>query len=435
VRILIISTFFPPRNVIASQRPYVWAKTWARAGHDVTVLTTRKVPREGDDPQPTAGFNVLEVNSPLLNLIGKHYKQKNNDAPKGTQANYKLTHKILTAALKPLRDRGVLALARFPDTSEAWVKPALEAARNLPPFDLVVSTGWPYTVHRIAYALRTIGHANGWVMDWRDLWVDNPMYPGLPFFAGYERRLERKWHAAANLITTVSDPLADTLRGLTGTPVVTIMNGVDLEEMQSVDGEQSPPVDAGVKRLVYTGTYYPGWCDANPLFAAIAELNDSGVITPNQFRVDLIGYCHEMLPEAAHHGVAAYIQHHGYLPRVDSIRMQRDADALLFLDLNADAAEGIMTGKIFEYLYWRKPIWSVGGTGRSGTGPYVVGNGGLELNKDVQRIKEAILNLVNAPSLPLGVERDLRFSRERQAEQLLVAYREQGRRHPTLEVS
>jgi hypothetical protein len=103
---------------------------------------------------------------------------------------------------------------------------------------------------------------------------------------------------------------------------------------------------------------------------------------------------------------------------------------LLFLDLNAETPEGIMTGKIFEYLYWKKPIWSIGGNGLSGTGPYVVGNGGLELNKDVTRIKEAIINLVNDTSRPQDQERDTRFSREEQSKQLLTAYLEVARRHP-----
>lgn len=42
MRILIVSTFFPPENSIASFRPYSWAKWWSRAGHEVTVVSTKK---------------------------------------------------------------------------------------------------------------------------------------------------------------------------------------------------------------------------------------------------------------------------------------------------------------------------------------------------------------------------------------------------------
>lgn len=435
-RILILTTFYPPRNTIASQRPYAWAKTWSRAGHDVTVITTKKVPREGDTEQPLEGVKVIEVDVPLLSLIGRVYKQRvppsAHEQAVGAERKFSLGHHLITGVLKPLRDRGVLALARFPDVSEAWVRPALQAAMELARFDLLISTGWPYTVHRVANALRVRGHANGWIIDWRDLWVDNPMYPGLPIFTLYERYLERMWHANANLITTVSEPLAAQLREITPTPVEVIMNGVDVEDMQRIDSESTREVPDLPRTITYTGTYYPGWRDAKPLFRALAELAHEGRITPRDFRITLMGHCPEMLPEAQAYGVSDFVQYLGYVQRDASIRHQRDADALLFLDLNSSASEGIMTGKIFEYLYWRKPIWSVGGVGTSGTGAYLTQPGSYEFMGDHERIKVAILDLLKAPKPPLVVERDVSFSRAKQATALIEVYERVRRYRSTI---
>ncbi len=80
------------------------------------------------------------------------------------------------------------------------------------PWDLVVSTGGPYSVHRIGLAVKRKRPETKWVVDWRDLWVDNHIYPGLPFLNLYEKVLETKFHRAADMITTVSEPLAEVLR-------------------------------------------------------------------------------------------------------------------------------------------------------------------------------------------------------------------------------
>ena len=50
----------------------------------------------------------------------------------------------------------------------------------------------------------------------------------------------------------------------------------------------------------------------------------------------------------------------GYVPYQKSLQIQRDAHALLFLPWNDQATDGIISGKIFEYLFSRTPIISVG---------------------------------------------------------------------------
>ncbi|MFM8917928.1 MAG: hypothetical protein ACKOGP_09325, partial [Bacteroidota bacterium] len=61
MRILIISTFFPPQNSIASHRPYSWAKYWSKAGHEVVVLTTPKKKNSNQTIDTSqGGFQVVE---------------------------------------------------------------------------------------------------------------------------------------------------------------------------------------------------------------------------------------------------------------------------------------------------------------------------------------------------------------------------------------
>jgi len=61
MRILLIAPFFPPHRAVASLRTHSFAKVWAAAGHDVTVLTTIKRVEQSDLHLPTTGFRVEEV--------------------------------------------------------------------------------------------------------------------------------------------------------------------------------------------------------------------------------------------------------------------------------------------------------------------------------------------------------------------------------------
>ena len=72
MKILIVSTFFPPQNSIASLRPYSWAKWWSRAGHDVTVLTTEKEEWANNLNLDCSGFTVIKT--PLWIPFGKANK-------------------------------------------------------------------------------------------------------------------------------------------------------------------------------------------------------------------------------------------------------------------------------------------------------------------------------------------------------------------------
>jgi hypothetical protein len=51
---------------------------------------------------------------------------------------------------------------------------------------------------------------------------------------------------------------------------------------------------------------------------------------------------------------------HGFVPYAKSLAAQRHAAALLFVDWMDPRAEGILTGKLFEYLASGRPIFCLG---------------------------------------------------------------------------
>ena len=338
LRILIVTTFFPPQNSIASLRPLSWAKYWTAAGHDVTVLT----------PQPVQGSSCNVLSVPVSSFVS------------GMKENYQRTQAAPSAAaslFNRLRQRyGIFNACRFPDLTELWVSAALDAARAQPSWDLVVSTSGPYTTHRIASKLKYERRAARWVADYRDLWSDNHIFPGLFPFNYYEPFLERRLLRNADCLTTVSDPLAATLRRRhPGKNIAVIENGFDPDDLANLSGERSLP-DDGIFRIVYTGTFYPRSTDPEPLFRAIRSLPD---ILRNRLEVLFFGPpSAELASLIEKHHVGRWVKQHGFVSRENALRLQRDAHALLFLPWKD--SDGILTGKIFEYLYSRTPIIAVG---------------------------------------------------------------------------
>ena len=41
LKILIVSCYFPPLNVIGGMRVYFWAKYWSKMGHEICVVTIK----------------------------------------------------------------------------------------------------------------------------------------------------------------------------------------------------------------------------------------------------------------------------------------------------------------------------------------------------------------------------------------------------------
>lgn len=370
MKILIISAFFPPQNSIAALRPYSWAKYWSRAGHEVTVLTTTKKPAAADSPMPNEGFRVIELPIPgmasLRRLVGSAaVADTGMQAKPAVPPRISLKQRLRARIAKWQKQYGFAYGCRMPDPMDLWGRAAFKAV-NGEQWDLVVSSAGPYSVHAPAYRLRKNGHAKKWIADWRDLWTDNHTFPGLPLLRPLERWLERRWCQAADALTTVSEPLAETLRAKYGDKVEVIYNGFDPEDYQQLPPEPAFP-DDGIFRVVYTGSIYAGKQDPTPLFRAMGNLRQAGKISPENFQVIFCGNNANVDDIARQQGVLDMVLYFGFVPRRQALHMQRDANALLFLEFYSPGLKGILTGKLFEYLYAGPPILSVGGVSSSCT--------------------------------------------------------------------
>lgn len=394
MNILIVSTFFPPQNSIASHRPYSWAKWWSRDGHNVTVLTTTKCKTEVDMDFSFEGFTVESIDIPFITA---RQKARQVAAISESQVNGKIGKKqnswVSTCVQKLASHTGILNSTRFPDLSELWVSGAKKYALA-GKWDLVVTTGGPYTVHRIGYAIKLHSPNTKWILDWRDLWTNNHMFKGIPIIRWYEKYLEKKFHSVADVISTVSDPLANVISRDTQTKTITIYNGIDEEDYIDLDEKLFFPCDETL-RIVYAGTIYKGKRDPSPLFDAINKLRKEHNVKPEQLQVYFAGPKSHVSQLIKDYSLSEYCRELGLLSRQDSLRMQRDADILLFLEHEAPNVDGILTGKLFEYLHAKKFILGVGVTLKSETGRLIEGfSPGVVCGLDSEKIKITLIRLL-----------------------------------------
>lgn len=353
MKILIISTYFPPQNSIASLRPYSWAKYWTKEGHTVTVLTTQKQ----ENPQvmlhlPNPGYEAVEIPFPTLLLKVKN-RHKNSQSSS-------FSGKILQS----LRENtGIFKTCRMPDLTDLWVRPACAAACEKGPWDLVISTAGPYTTHLVAHRLKKRKLAKLWVADYRDAWSYNHIYPGLFPFNIIEKRMESHLLKHADLVTTVSNPLAKDLKNRFQLDKVEVVaNGLDVEDLDHIPKDPIF-INDGKFRIAYTGSIYKGKQDPSPLFQSIKSLSENPQ-TKNlldNLEVIFAGPNQEHLEKQIRQmEISTWVKSIGFISREDSLRMQRDAHALLFLPWNDTKKDGILTGKIFEYLFSKTPIICIG---------------------------------------------------------------------------
>jgi len=421
MRILLIAPFFPPHRAVASLRTYSFAKVWAAAGHDVTVLTTIKRVEQSDLHLPTTGFRVEEVPYSVPCFLervraGEHATrasaQRTPHAPREEvlTRSVRSTLSLAFPALRWLKARtGIFAGVRVPDLADFWVEPATRWAIANGPWDAVVSSFGPPAAIRVGQGIKGRNHCRLWAIDFRDLWTENHLYGGLFPITLWERHLERRALKLADRLTTVSPGLAKRLIGRSGKPVEVIYNGYDPEGFANLDASPAFPADRKI-RLVYTGTLYTAGQDANGLCAAVAAEPSATLVVASDQAALWQGL-------AKKHGLADRLDFRGSVPRAEALRLQRDASALILLDWR-DPRQGVMTGKVFEYLLSPAPIWVVGGPMDSPVARLVQQAGrGISHGRDVSRMRQAIQDLARGGTVVRPANQDFisGLSREAQA--------------------
>lgn len=395
MKILIVSTYFPPKNSIASLRAYSWAKYWSESGHDVTVLTRTLYSFETGLEKDCTSFRVICVAMPHWHETLMRRTSLARQAGKAEAQSSGLFSWVFKCINRVRDATGILRDMRMPSHLDWWYLVAKRLV-NREEWDIVVTSFSPYAALLIGNNLKQNNRATRWVVDYRDLWTSNHLYRGLWPFRIFEEMLENRINRTADVITTVSEPLAERLRRKYGLRNIHVIeNGFDDTDLNDLCKDNI--FKDGKLTVVYTGSIYPGYQDPSPLFLAMKNLAISkGVGFLDNLRIVFAGINSDYALQLAERaGVSAWVQIKGIVPRVDSLRMQRDASVLLFIEFEAKKTDGILTGKVFEYINSGTLVWSIGKASAVSGGSIIKDAGcGHSLGVDVKEIEASIVWLL-----------------------------------------
>lgn len=348
MRILIVSAYFPPFNAIGAVRLGKLAKFFVENGHDVKVISAYDETLEMTLAVEIDQRNIYTEKWIDIHAIPRWILKREVVQKKSAESSN--ANKIITWAYDFFR-----SICHWPDRHIGWYFPAKKAGqkiiRDWKP-DLIYASAWPITSLLVAKTLSN-QFAIPWVGELRDLWLDNHYYK-VPKWRRYiDSIVENRLLRSAELLVTVSEPLADTLCKKFFRPTAVVLNGFDPGDFTN------PGVGSLDDCLVitYTGMIYPGRRDPTPLFEALKILGSNASNIKIKFYGRLLSGLQAIVDK---HGVSDYVELNPPVPYSDALKIQQESDILLLLLWDCPEEKGVFTGKLFEYIGAQRPILCCG---------------------------------------------------------------------------
>lgn len=360
---MIITYYWPPSGGAGVQRSLKFVKYLTSFGIEPIVITvdpnqaTYPILDESLLKEVSDDVKVIRTRSfePLKVLAA--VKGKDN-IPHGGFAN---TNKesITQKTLRFIRGNFFI-----PDARKGWVRFAVNAASDLiekEKIDTVFVSSPPHSSQLIGLELKEKYNVR-WIADMRDPWTDIYYYDDLlhtALSAKIDANYEKKVLESADAVISVSEPI----------------NAMFLEKSDKLDpkkfhvipnGYDETDFDATLRsegkhfQLTYVGTmadnYHP-----SILFRSIKKLMQEFNGTEKAIRLTMVGSSaaaiNQLMLETALEQEAEFISH---VDHSTAINYMQKADVLLLVIPDVKDNEGILTGKLFEYLACKKPIIGLG---------------------------------------------------------------------------
>ena len=359
-KVLVVSFYFPPTNSIASVRLGKFAKYLPQFGWEPIVLTANEVKGYSQNlPVEIDEANIFRTpyfalgSTISYELTGG--QRTIYQAPPKISTWRKALYKLIRL-MEPVYTLPVIRTLTLEPVG--WYRHALKKGLEIiskEKIDVIFSSYSPSMSHFVASKLHK-QTGIPWVAEFRDLWSLNHYLRKVQPFHFFEKELEKRVMKGSDLLVTISEPAAKQLETLHSKKVVTICNGFDEE-----DYLDNVPLTTKFT-ITYTGNIYPGKQDPSSLFKAIAELEEEGKISPNDFEVRFFGggTLTSLLPTIKDYHLEGIVKICGLVPFSESIKRQKESTVLLFLGWNDPREKGVYTGKLFEYLGARRPILAIG---------------------------------------------------------------------------
>jgi len=354
---ILVSQYFPPFNIIASQRAMRMAATLLNKYECVYVVTlpTHDLPGELLD----FDFGKELLNDPRLKLVEVSPILAGYGYVKETNLFHRLIGSLLT---RLLCGPGV-----------DWIPSLKKALLNIVKQNdvkLIVSTGEPFVTFYTVTVLAS-KFCIPCIIDYRDLWSQNPQAP-YPEFARsiVKQTIEKYVDKVANIVTTVSEGCAKSILEVQPkAKVEVLLNTPDKSYRDkfrnSITNSRCKEFDQNKLNIVLTGSVYEE-CTCRILIQALKAM-------PKALCERVILHYYGLTSKIVFNDFQMQcmlnnLNDHGFVNKSEAIQVVKKADLLLSLVFDRlldkqNPVNGIITTKIFDYFLSGKPIINIGPRG------------------------------------------------------------------------
>jgi len=354
-----ITYYWPPAGGPGVQRALKFVKYLREYGWEPVILTVENGEYPAIDqslvaeiPQDvkvykTKTFSPLDIYKKLMGI-------------KGTIPTHVLSKKKNESLISKIF-KWIRINLYIPDGRKDWIKVIVKEGAKIIQIekpDLIYSTSPPHSVQVGAMRLAQKTGVK-WVADFRDPWTDGFWLKGVPrmqFAWRKDRRLERSVLSKADGVITISDTWVDLFGSKVPNNYFALPNGYDHMDIKSVSAIKSDKF-----RIVYSGSLRESQIPYN-LLKAIQDLREQDQCP--QLELHFLGSLHPDVVSALDtHSLMDIVVMHGYVNHSVVIEHILDAQILLMLIPDTEDNEGILPGKIFEYMGCQGYILGVGPKG------------------------------------------------------------------------
>jgi glycosyltransferase involved in cell wall biosynthesis len=399
-KLLIITYYWPPSGGPGVQRWLKFAHYLQQSGYEPLVVTVD--PLQANYPVTDESLNI-EVSEKIkvfhTSTLEPYSLYKRMSGRK--QAPYSGFANEPKAGFFSTISRFIRGNLFVPDARIGWNRYAIAKARELirlHDIGILITTSPPHSTQLAGLQLKKEFPSLNWIADLRDPWTDIFYYKKmlhLPFIRKRDLELERKVLLQADQVITVSEFIRkifqQKIKTENSSKIHVITNGFDDDDFNPITQKQVNKVFT----ISYIGTLADEY-DLNGFLQAF-EAIQTEISTP--IKLHFTGSISTLWKTILLERFAKVIEIEGHTNHDNAIRQMQSADLLLLVIPRIEQNQGIVTGKIFEYMASGGQILGVGPP--DGDAARILDEtqtGKMFHYNDVQSLKDFMLNVFHHPN-------------------------------------
>jgi glycosyltransferase involved in cell wall biosynthesis len=249
----------------------------------------------------------------------------------------------------------------IPDARRGWNSAAFKACCQIietEKIDTIVTTSPPHSTQLVGLKLKD-KYGIKWVADIRDPWTDIYYYSKMnhtKIAAAIDKNYEKQVLENADKIVVVSEFIkalfVSKSEHIVADKIAVIPNGFDEDDFKNITVTPS-----SIFTMAYNGTL-PDDYPVLPVIKAFANIVSNNPAL--DFKINFTGSVSQNMQHKIQDLIGARAHFYAHIPHHESIKKLVKSDVLLLAIPDVKNNEGILTGKLFEYLAAQKPIVCIG---------------------------------------------------------------------------